>query len=447
MLTKIAVCVAIGAKLLALSCSNPQSLTRFEPEKNIQNLQLNVNENGDAVIFCCLKEADGTLLVAQNCHEGKWLEPCVVAKVDSAIWLLNTYLDSQGTTFASWQALKNSFQDTVLNPIQSASKQPREKWCVNPHFYSQKDVYLRHMCMDKEGKLFLAGTEPHHINLSVVDSNLPCCQSLLLQLPLPDGYCAKSHVAYGKNNTAFAVWIKQQPIKSVWSPYVQYTLEGIWYQGNHRWSLCDKIHEVQLPDVFDISAVGLLKILLDSKDNPTIVWQQYERDKTSKLRAMTRVKDAWVGPVDLCAPTKSISDLQLSVDGKDNWVVVWQSYSEEEKIAHSIINAAYKPWGQAWTPVVQISGNHPWATSPVLASNHLGNFVVLWRTDSQKPSPIYGSVYSDEFSAWSKPVRLTPEGMNYLNPAVAFDEQGKGYVTFIQCSEKKELQIAELSLK
>ncbi len=444
MLAKIAICIVVGAQLLALGISSPQSLTRFDSENNLQNLQLNVNENGDAVIFCCLKEANGTsLLVAQNCTQGKWLEPCVVAKVDSTIWSLNTYLDSKGTAFASWQALKNNFQDTALNPIQFASKQPRETWCVNSRFYSEKDVYLRHMSMDKEGKLFLAATEPLHINLSVVDPNLPCCQSLLLHLPHPDGYCVRSQVAYGKNNTAFAVWIKQQRVKSGWSPCVQYTFEGMWYKGNHRWSPCDKIHEMQLPDVFDISAIGWMKILLDSKDDPTIVWQQYDRDKTCKLRAMTRIKDAWAGPVDLCASTTWISDLQLAVDGKDNLLVIWQSYRE----THSIISAAYKPMGQAWMPTVQISGNHLGATSPVLASNHQGNFVVLWRTDSQKPSPIYGSVYSDEFSAWSKPVQITPEGVNCLNPAMAFNEQGKGYVAFIQCFEKKELQIAELSLK
>ena len=444
MFCRIVFSLALGAKLLALSTSSPQSLTRFDPETNIQNLQLNVNENGDAIIFCCLKEAHGaSLLVAQNCTQGKWLEPCVVTKLDSAIGSVNTHLDSKGTAFASWQALKNNFQDTVLNPLQFASKQPREKWCVNPRFYAEKDVYLKHMVMDQGGKLFLAATEPHHINLSIVDPNLPCCQSLLLHLPHPDGYCAKAQVAYGKNKTAFAVWVKQQTMKAGWNSYVQYTLEGVWYQGNHRWSPCDKIYEMQLPDVFDISAIGLVKMILDSKDNPTLVWQQYDRDKTCKLRGMTRVKDVWVGPVDLCAPTQWIADLQLDVDNKDNLVVIWQSYRENASIVH----AAYKPCDQSWVPTVQINGNNLGATSPVLASNHQGNFVVLWRTDSQKPSPIYGSVYSDEFSAWSKPVRLTPEGMNCLNPAIAFNERGKGFMAFIHCSEKKELQIAELSLK
>lgn len=412
--------------MLALSCSTPMTLTRFDSNSNIQSLQLQANDKEDILLICDLRDAEGkAFLIAQSYKGGRWIEPYVLSREVTA-YSSHVYLNSEGTGFISRQ---------IKEGVEWAMKNPQEPWCITPYFYGEEGVRLLATLLDRKGNVFLVGAEKGYLNLSIVDPKKPCCESLFLRLP-DRGYCAGAYTSHGKKDAIFAAWVTEQPISGWWSQSRQYTMEGAWHKEG-RWFPCDKIHEMTLPEN---SKVGIIKVVLDTQNNPTIVWQQYGEDKKSQLRAMTYVKDAWVGPFDLCASKEWISDVQLEFDGKDNLLVVWHSY--KDKI--STVYTAYKPAGQRWMPAKEISKE--WATDPVLATDERGHFVVLWRSDEQA-SPVYGSVYSDEFSAWSKPLQLTPDKMKYSHMAITFNEQGKGFVAFIHAAEKKELQFAEIKLK
>ncbi|MBS0615016.1 MAG: hypothetical protein JSR58_00505 [Verrucomicrobia bacterium] len=440
MLWKIAICLTLGAQLMALSCSTPQSLTRFEPKTDIYELKLFVNDNKDAAVLCNLKETDGIFyLVAQNALGAKWSEPYVLAKSKEAnAHRLVGRLDTNGNVFAAWQLCENSMLSTERCPIQWAMKTAQEMWCLDPQFYSYKGHYFHAMAMDPRGKIFYVGSENKHMYFSILDRYRPCCESLFVRIP-ESHYCIKSDVAYGQKEVAFAAWITQQTIAKGWSTSVQYTFEGLFYKGSREWSSPVKIYEMTLPDTNNIPIV-MLKVILDSQDNPTIVWQQYEKDK-SKLRAMTHTKEGWIGPHDLCELTSWIADLQLAYDKKDNLAALWYSHQDGKAFVH----VANKPASQEWLPSKII--RNAWVKDPRLASDLQGHFLAVWREEPTYDSNvIWGSIYSEEFSAWSKPVQLSPQG-KYSHPAIAFTEAGKGYIAWIQEGEKKEIQVAEISLR
>ena len=95
MLTKIAFSLTLSAKLLALSCSNP--ITLSAPDQEIINVtEVTANARGDFVVYCKLTDVEGEKIqVALKPKEGSWL-PFATVVQEGDVSVKDCIIDDEG---------------------------------------------------------------------------------------------------------------------------------------------------------------------------------------------------------------------------------------------------------------------------------------------------------------------------------------------------------------
>ena len=450
MLTKIAVCIAMGAKLLALSCSNPVTIAQYEHTKHadekIHNFQLKVNEKGDLTSFWCTKEALGSALqIAHKWKGEEWTSPAIITRAADFNWL-TTHLSAQREMYVAWRVGSN-FGDIKSHPICYARRTGEGHWYINSQVFNRSEgIYFQNMVMDKEGKLFLSGlTSNFVLDLIEAQPKHPQEDPLFQQFFKNEGYFAKVETAVGAKGTACATWltIEENPQTKIDHCFLECSLKRV----DFPWSEPEKVYVAAFPLNDSYGKISSIKTVIDSQGNPTIIWTVRESANLIKIQAISRVDGSWVGPIDLCAPTEWIYSLEAAIDDQDNILAVWKEYHVQKGGKKSVICGAYKPCQENWTPPVIISDPKIDSCDPVLAHDHRGTFVVAWMSGFGRPGRVYGSSFSKKYSAWSMPALLTPEGSLGLSPVLAFSENGEGYMAWLDCSDQRKIQVAQLQIK
>jgi hypothetical protein len=145
-------------------------------------------------------------------------------------------------------------------------------------------------------------------------------------------------------------------------------------------------------------------IAVDSAGNFVVVWDSYSEDG-SREGVFGQRYDAWGGRSGdefrvNSFTTGSQGDAALSSDPIGNFVVAWASYGQDD-LASGIFARRYDPSGTPQGGEFQVSSGV--ATDqrfPAIASDATGNFVVVWQSDVQDGSGpgVFGQRYDAEGS-------------------------------------------------
>jgi hypothetical protein len=127
----------------------------------------------------------------------------------------------------------------------------------------------------------------------------------------------------------------------------------------------------------------------------------------------------WLSPTDLSAVGQDAEEPQVAVDSAGNAVAVWSRSNG----SHTIIQAAVRPAGGAWSGSVDLSAVGRNATEPQLAVDPAGNAVAVW-SRSNGSHTIIQAAGRPAGGSWSGSVDLSAAGRNAKEPQVAIDSSG-----------------------
>ena len=431
MLSKIAFSLTIGAKLMALSSSNPVTLSAPDQEM-IGDSKIIANARGDFVLYWKLSDLEGDKVqVAVKPKDGGWLPFTTVAQ-DEGVSVKECILDDSGNIDIF--LLKGCCGNKTLH---GANKKWGEPWSRISNFsqtantisYGEYLVYKKNMFVSLSksknnyvDRLFFAFYDKE--NDKIFHKSLATAWSLY-----------SSNTYLNKQRTICAVWEKRARIAGWFSTEDKYSLEAAWMREGTSTPALETICTLDKKTWLSFSNMDMA---IDPQENATIVWTW-----DGKIQAVSRAQGKWNVPVDVSSSAKNLVQLKVSCDDEGNALVVWCDKAEKRGTLWS----AYKPLGGSWTAPVEISalsGNNKFFT---VAHTHAGQFVVVWNYGIKlMMDSIYGATFSTKDQKWSAPQRLSPDGQICQNPSLAFSESGKGYLNWINITNPKDVkvQVAEL---
>jgi len=176
----------------------------------------------------------------------------------------------------------------------------------------------------------------------------------------------------------------------------------------------------------------------DSSGNFVVVWQSYGQDGSYEGVFGQRYDNtgAPIGP-EFRVNTYTTSEQWHPAVGSDssgNFVVVWQSSYQEYGSSQGVFGQRYASSGAPLGPEFRVNTHTPNAqTSPAVASDSTGNFVVVWTSYFQ--DGIDWGVFGQRFASSGAP--LGPEFRvntyatgHQVRPAVASDSSGNFVVVW-----------------
>jgi hypothetical protein len=142
-------------------------------------------------------------------------------------------------------------------------------------------------------------------------------------------------------------------------------------------------------------------------------------------------------PTSLSPAGASASSPRIASDGRGNIVVAWREVDGDQ----SSIRAAFRPTGQAWGEVRQISAPAASTESPELAMDRLGNAVAVWHRSTGRDSVVQAAV-RPAGGAWSAPQDLSVAGDVAFGADVAVEA---GHVTAVWTAVRERRSIVQSS--
>ncbi len=187
--------------------------------------------------------------------------------------------------------------------------------------------------------------------------------------------------------------------------------------------------------------IGGPQIAVDSLGNTVVVWSRLNDDLDGIVQATTKpASGPWQPPVNLSAPGENASKPQVATDPLGNTVVVW----ERIEGVHSIVQAATKPAGGAWQGPVNLTGflvSGEGAFDPQVAIDAQGNAVAAWWRSGLTQFVVQAATKPVD-GAWEAPVTLSVGGQNAILPQVATDPQGSITVVWDRRPSTSSVQAA-----
>ncbi len=430
MLSKIAFCLTVSAKLLALSCSNP--ITLSSPDQEIVgDSEVITNARGDFTAYWKLTDVEGEKIqVAIKPKDGAWLPFTTVMKEDGAS-VKDLILDDSGNIDIF--LVKGCCGNKTLH---WANKKWGEPWSNVSELSASRENMRKGLHLPYQKGMSVAMNKSRGDNFTdflgfiLWDKTSGTC----FVKPVADIYFIHSP-AFGlnKQRTVCAVWSQHEKVQGWLAQTDQYSLEAAWLREGAKDFVRERVCTFEKKTYTSNS-----KIAIDPKENATVVWRVDE-----KIQAASRVEGKWNGPVDIASSVKNLAKLEVGCDEEGNALAVWVVKAEKK----GAIWSAYKPLGGTWTTPVEISspgGNNLFFT---LAHDHAGYFVVVWNYGAKLMiDSIYGVTFSTKDQKWSTPKRLSPDGQICKASSVAFSESGKGYLNWINVTNQKDVkvQVAEI---
>lgn len=201
---------------------------------------------------------------------------------------------------------------------------------------------------------------------------------------------------------------------AVWyeGPGANYVIKAAYRPAGGAWSASQSI-SAPLQSAFES------RVALDASGNAVAVWERSNGSNSIVQAAPRPAGGAWSVPQDLSAAGQSAAEPQVAVDPVGNAVAVWKRYDG----ANYITQASSRPAGGTWgvPQNLSVSGEHTY--NPQIAVDPNGNaFAVWWRGPG--PSPKAQKAIRAPAGGWSAPSDLSAPGQIGTHPAVAADPNG-----------------------
>lgn len=435
MLKQIAFCIALGSKLLALSLSTPVTLTQLEPQHIPFNIQVVMNEQGDAVVTWAnmTSPTEGALESAMRTKEGTWLPPTLISKEKVGMYS-QTVIDPEGNVGVLW---KPDYESLTLY---LAEKKWMEPWSKPEEIsFSYKDVKFEKVVIDRDRNLVALGEMPFGKGTAVALAfrDVKTHEIMYNERGQVD-FSWRPEVFVDSRGVALAVWHSDRMIPGWFSRTDERAFEGAWHEDHQQWSMPEKIFA--LPNSDTVSAI---KIAVDAQRNAVVLRVVGLGDNT-KLQAFSRVNEKWLAPVEIAQVGRYMIDLSISMDEKGNFLAIWSDMKK------NTLHSVYKPFAGEWQTSLEVL-QEGMARFPALAFDHAGNFVLVWSKTGKEDAEIQGAVFATRDGKWSKPGKISPDGCICMFPTVAFSESGKGILAWAQILNLNDprpfIQAAEIEVK
>lgn len=180
----------------------------------------------------------------------------------------------------------------------------------------------------------------------------------------------------------------------------------------------------------DLSAPGeeaqSPQLALDAAGDAVAVWTRFngaESGTRSVVQSAFRPAGAaWSAPADLSAADRNAELPQVGIDGSGSAVAIWRSFDGN----NFVVQAASRPAGGGWDGPVDLSATGHDGMDPRLALDSAGEATAVWsRFNGAKPAhSVIQAASRPAGGAWSGPVDVSDPAQNAQTPAVAIDAGG-----------------------
>jgi hypothetical protein len=356
-------------------------------------------------------------LLASTPTEAAWSQPGLISSTSSDLAL---GMDAKGNAMAIWNntigtAANDFYYNYILKgqgwygslPLSSTEGRAIMSSPSIAMDANSNVVAVWEELEYKDGKNITtvkAGTHPSPGRWSVID------------LSVMKGAGRFPQVAMNASGYAVAVWRKWE--QEIDSPRI---VQAATLQFGGEWS----------PTV-DISTGEEVKVAVDDAGNAIAVWN----DNGSIKSASLPFGGSWSSPTTLSTKgAEGDPGLTLAMNASGYTVAVWIEYDTNS----TVIKTSTLQFGDSWSKAFEVPLSAPRLLLKGLdvALGRAGNATLVWvhetNDDSPFPMPKDKSIESSFLpfkGKWTKPVRVSPEGVFCYNPQVALDGTGTAYAVW-----------------
>lgn len=432
MLKKIAFAVCFSAKILALTCSNPVTLST--PGHDCRTPAVAMNENGDVAAIWKVEDEvtdDEYVYTAVKKKGGEWGPSSLFANNIGRIRVKLFKLDPSSHV----QAVLKLRRSDVDGLFQWSEK----KWGdflptvieyarPFPYFYSATKAF------NDKGKWVCIGTvsEGSSNSKKIVVTTVSPGQSDIVYNTLGSTdslWLSARNIIFDSKGRAVVVWRQEE--RDTKSYKTIYSLKMARENEDGSWSLPETVCK-------EFDYVYFVEMQADAQGNIALAWV-----RDGSLYAMSQQDGKWSEPVLIGPSEQDPHSPRMSFDKEGNLLAVWKGTLEKQ----DVIYAAYKPIGRPWQPSALITPINIRSWAPRVQTDNRGNFVLIWKQAvTKKVSTIHGMTFSAQQEKWSAPVQLSPAGQNCRKHNFTFSGDGKGALSWILVDKchNRFVQVADL---
>lgn len=179
-------------------------------------------------------------------------------------------------------------------------------------------------------------------------------------------------------------------------------------------------------------------VALDAKGDSLVVWRGEDEGEEFVRAAYRPLGGSWGAADDVSNAGEQVQELRDAVDPAGNAIVVWAGDSGEVG-GHKLVRAAFKPAAGAWETPTELSAEGGNAFPSDVVFDTSGNAAVVWERSSGS-SNIVQAAYRPAGEAWEPAVDLSEEGVRGMDAVVVLDAPGDataadGHATAVWVSE------------
>lgn len=139
----------------------------------------------------------------------------------------------------------------------------------------------------------------------------------------------------------------------------------------------------------------------------------------------TAAAAGWLAPSDISATGENAAEAQVAMSPDGEALAVWVRSDGQNKV----VEAAAHPVGGSWSPPLKLSMAGADATEPQVAVDPAGEATAVWiRAEGLKS--IVETSTRPRAGEWSTPRKLSPAGLEALEPQVAVTADGEAVVVW-----------------
>jgi hypothetical protein len=180
-------------------------------------------------------------------------------------------------------------------------------------------------------------------------------------------------------------------------------------------------------------------VALDAKGDSLVAWRGEDEGDEFVRAAYRSVGGSWSKPTNVSTASEHVQELHDAVDPDGNAIVAWAGDTGEVG-AYGIVRAAYKPAGGDWGTPVELSADGGNAFPSDVVFDTSGNAAVVWER-SDGSSNVVQAAYRPAGEEWEAVIDLSEEGKQGMDAVIVLDAPGSataaaGNATAVWISEE-----------
>jgi hypothetical protein len=161
----------------------------------------------------------------------------------------------------------------------------------------------------------------------------------------------------------------------------------------------------------------------------------------------------WSGPVRLSARGGMALEAQVALDARGDAVAAWTQGHLTGNVQSYVVMASARRRAGGWMPPFQLSLRGETALDPEIAVGPAGEAVAVWQgfwpSRPMRPAFIQASFRRSPGRRWSRPVRISPAGMDSNLPEVGIDGHGHAVAIWAMSNDKglrNQVEVSTLTI-